>query len=66
MPLSQHVFKLTFCLSVRRRPGGGGTPYNGLYGDAPPERGTLFKLAADKRVGISRVGVWKRDGKTDF
>ena len=26
-------------------PGGGGvTPYNGLYGEAPPERGTFFKL----------------------
>ena len=27
---------------------GGGTPYNGLYGEAPPERGTFF-LA---------LGVW--------
>ena len=24
--------------------GGGGTPYNGLYGEAPPERGTFFRL----------------------
>ena len=24
--------------------GGGGTPYNGLYGEAPPERGTFFTL----------------------
>lgn len=23
------------------KPGGGGTPYNGQYGEAPPERGTL-------------------------
>ena len=23
--------------------GGGGTPYNGLYGEAPPERGTFFR-----------------------
>ena len=22
---------------------GGGTPYNGLYGEAPPERGTFFR-----------------------
>ena len=22
--------------------GGGGTPYNGLYGEAPPERGIVF------------------------
>ena len=24
--------------------GGGGTPYNGLNGEAPPERGTFFRL----------------------
>ena len=24
--------------------GGWGTPYNGLYGEAPPERGTFFRL----------------------
>ena len=24
--------------------GGGGTPYNGLYGEAPPERGTFFRF----------------------
>ena len=23
---------------------GGGTPYNGLYGKAPPERGTFFRV----------------------
>ena len=37
--------------------GGGGTPYNGLYGEAPPERGTLFRLEVHKRVGISQVEV---------
>ena len=34
---------------------GGGTPYNGLYGEAPPERGTFFRLQVYKRVGISQV-----------
>ena len=34
-------------------PGGEGTPYNGLYGEAPPERGTFFRLEVCKRVGIS-------------
>ena len=24
--------------------GGGGTPYSGLYGEAPPKRGTFFRL----------------------
>ena len=33
----------------------GGIPYNGLYGEAPPERGTLFRLEVYKRVGILRV-----------
>ena len=23
---------------------GGGTPYNDLYGEAPPERGTFFRI----------------------
>ena len=42
-------------------PGGGGgegTPYNGLYGEAPPERGTFFRLQVYKRVGISQVEVF--------
>jgi len=33
----------------------GGTPYNGLYGEAPPERGTFFRLQVFKGVGISQV-----------
>ena len=35
--------------------GGGGTPFYGLYGEAPPERGTFFSLQVYKRVGISQV-----------
>ena len=35
----------------------GGTPHNGLYGKAPPERGTFFRLEVYKRVRISRVEV---------
>ena len=31
--------------------GGGGTPYNGLYGEAPPEQGTFFRVEVYKRVG---------------
>ena len=39
-------------------PGGAvGTPYNGLYGEAPTERGTHFRLEVHKRVEISRVVV---------
>ena len=47
-----------------RRRGGGGTPYNGLYGEATPEKGTFFRLQVYKRVGISQVEVYKRVGKS--
>ena len=45
-----------------RHPGGGGegTPYDGLYGEAPPERGTCCRLQVHERVGISLVEVYKR------
>ena len=46
------------------KPGGGGTPYNGLYGEAPPERGTFLRLQVYERVGISLVEVSKRVGKS--
>ena len=36
---------------------GGGTPYNGLHGEAPPERDIFFRLVVYKRVGISRAKV---------
>ena len=32
---------------------GGGTPYDGLYGEAPPERGNFFRFQVSERVGIS-------------
>ena len=36
-------------------PRGGGTPYNGVYGEAPPEGGTFLRLQVYKRVGKSVV-----------
>ena len=42
----------------------GGIPYIGLYGKAPPERGTFFRLQVYKRVGISEVEVYKSVGKS--
>ena len=42
----------------------GGTPYNGLYGEAPPERGTFFRFQVYKKVGISKIEVYKRVGKS--
>ena len=39
----------------------GGTPtYDGLYGEAPPERGTFFRLQVYERVGISLDEVYER------
>ena len=39
-------------------------PYNDLYGEAPPERGTCFRLQVYKRVGFSQAEVYKRVGKS--
>jgi len=45
-----------------------GTPYNGIYREAPPERGYLFlasgRYVKEKRVAISQVEVYKRLGKS--
>ena len=38
----------------------GGTPYNGLYGETPPKRGTVFRFQLYERVGISLVEVYDR------
>ena len=39
---------------------GWGTPYNGLYGEAPPERGTFLRLQVYERGGISLVEAYGR------
>ena len=46
------------------RGGGWGTPYNGLFGEVPPERGTFFNLKVYERVGILPVEVYERGGKS--
>ena len=41
----------------------GGTPYNGLYVEAPPESGQVylsFRLQVYERLGISLVEVYKK------
>ena len=40
-------------------PKGGGTPYNGLCGEAPPKRGTFFRLQVYETVGKSAILVCK-------
>ena len=44
--------------------GGGGTPYDGLYREGPPERGIFFRLQVYESVWISLVEVYKRVGKS--
>ena len=34
---------------------GEGSIYDGLYGEAPPERGTFFRLQVYERVEISNI-----------
>ena len=41
----------------------GGTPHNGLYGEAPAERRTFFRLR-DESVGILLVDVNEKVGKS--
>ena len=45
-------------------PGVGGSPCNGLYGEAPAERGTFLRLQVYERVGILLVEVYERVGKS--
>ena len=40
--------------------GGGGNPYDGLYGEARRKRGTFFSLQVYERVGILLVEVYER------
>ena len=44
--------------------GGGNTQYNGLYGEAPPERGTFFRLQVYDREGILLVEVYESVGSS--
>ena len=47
-----------------RLQGVGGTPYDGLYGEAPHERGICFRPKVYGRVGISLVEGYKIVGKS--
>ena len=59
----QHELGSPDVVSLREGLGTTGTPYNGLYREAPPERGSIFTLQVYKGVGISQVEVYKRVGK---
>ena len=51
-------------MTTARGRGGGGSPYNGLYGEALPERGTFIRLQVYERVEILLVEVYERVGKS--
>ena len=42
----------------------GGTPYDGLYGEAPLKRGIYFRLQVYERVAILLVEMYERVGKS--
>ena len=42
----------------------GGYPYNDLYGEAPLERGTFFRLQVYQRVGILLIELYERVEKS--
>ena len=39
------------------------TPYDGQWGEAPPLRGTVFRLQGYEREGVSQVEIYERVGK---
>ena len=55
----------TYCLRLlARERGGGGTPYDCLYREAPPERGIFFRLQVYEMEGILLVELYRRVGKS--
>ena len=42
--VSVYVRNIKKCFALTQNESPGGTPYNDLYGEAPPERGTFFRL----------------------
>ena len=60
-------FSKLCCLSpgMAVRGGGRGTPYNGLYREVPPGRGTFFRIQAYKRnMRTLQVEIYERVGKS--
>ena len=51
------------CVPTPPPRGGEVTPFNGLYGEAPPQRGTFFSLQVNEILGISIVEVYECVGK---
>ena len=56
------LFYFYYCICHDQCPGGV-LPIM-AYGEAPPKRGTFFRLQVYERVGISRAEVYERVGKS--
>ena len=56
----RHLYSILRTVKFTGGEGGRGTPYNGLYREAPLERGTFFRLQVYERVGNSFICVYKK------
>ena len=65
MNQSKNLYQVCYIRAPGQK-GGGGTPYDSLFGEAPPGRGTLFRLKVYERVGILLVEVYKRVRNVSF
>ena len=55
---------VTSNIMVLKPLGEGGTPYDGLYREAPLDTGNFFRLQVYIRLGISPVEVYRKAGKS--
>ena len=60
----RHILYYVFAQDFEPGVGGGGTPYDGLYGEAPPETGIFFRPRVYERVRNSLLEVYKMVGKS--
>ena len=59
MNQSKNLYQICYIRALGQE-GGRETPYDILYGEAPPERGTFLKFQVYEKVGISLVEVNER------
>ena len=60
----RHILYYVYAQDFQPGVGGGGTPYDGLYGEALPERGIFFRPRVYERVRNSLLEVYKMVGKS--
>jgi len=57
------IIRLLTCIAFTRLKGGGGgggqgTPYNGIYREAPPKRSTFFRLKLRYMKGFGNLEMY--------